>query len=184
MKKIISTVIVLIITLFTLVGCDLNDYEYIPPTSPIAKTYGKVIYKDNTIMGTTKIEPIVNGGYQIYNIGTGSVVGFIQADAVVNNIGGKDLGICEGATVTVQGLSGDCILPIINPIQIFKPVVDNGTCSDTRNGDFNPSYNTSVCNANGYFWCSLAHQCLNKPVNVPTCGEIGSEQRRILNEET
>ncbi len=73
----------------------------------------------------------------------------------------------------------DCgtIIPVPEPI-----VQELETCPDTRNGDFNLNYLKPVCNSNGYFWCPLASQCLNKPENVLTCGEIGSEKRRNLNE--
>ena len=159
----------LLILAFLFVGC--NSIDGVPPTSPIATepeeptyTYATIKYKNNALMGTTRAEAPDNGNYQIYDFGTGIIVGAMQADTSVTDISGRELGLCEGATVTDTGVQGDCILPSY----------EVAICPDTRNGDFNPSYSPSVCNGNGYFWCSLAQQCLNKPVNVPSCGEIGN----------
>ncbi len=134
------------------------------PVEEIVFMYATVQYKNNEFMGTTRAEPAIDGNFQIYNLGTGALVGTMQADTSVSNIDGRELGLCDGATVSDTGVDGNCTLPS------YK--VEH--CPDTRNGDFNPAYSPAVCNSNGYFWCSLARQCLNKPVNVPTCGEIGA----------
>lgn len=155
---------------FILAACDQSSTVTTVAPAPVVHTYATVSFNDESVLGTTRIEPIMNGGFQIYNIGTGEVAGFIQADTAVNDLYGNDLGLCNGAVISDNGVKGDCTLPVPNP---DAPVIDDGTCKDTRNGDFNPSYSPIVCNENGYFWCSLAQQCLDKPVNVPQCGEIG-----------
>ncbi len=134
------------------------------PVEEIVFTYAAVQYKNNEFMGTTRAEPAVDGNFQIYDLGTGVLVGMMQVDTSVSSINGRELGLCAGAVASDTGVDGDCTLPS------YK--VEH--CPDTRNGDFNPAYSPAVCNANGYFFCSLAMQCLNKPVNVPTCGEIGN----------
>lgn len=162
-----------------MVGCDIDDYEPKIPTD-INFTHATVNNYDSTIFGVTRDEYGANGGYQIYNFGTGVVVGFIQPDTMVNNLAGENIGLCKGATVTDFGVSGDCILPkpkIVEP-EITKPTIP---CPDTRDGTMPNSSSPSVCNEHGYFHCSLSGGCLNKPSNVPWCGEIGSEQRRRLN---
>jgi len=193
--KIIITMIVLI----GFTGCSVQDKidEYKndddkTTTENRSFTSATIKYNDGAVMGVTKAEAGVNGGFQIYHIGTGEVIGFIQPDGKVNDIGGVDLGVCSGAVISDTGVSGDCIVPAENPNKPkpvkpqtpqqpqtpgqpqkpTKPVITDPNCPDTRNGDFNPSYSPAVCNGNGYFWCSVAKQCLNKPINVNECGEI------------
>lgn len=157
MKNIIITIMTIIAFLF--VGCGSDD----APENQIQYRSAYILYSNGTtVMGTTKAEPGVNGGFQIYGT-TGHVNGFIQADGSVNDVPGNDLGVCVGANVNDYGVD-NCILPTAAP--------KAEECPDTRNGDFNPSYSTAVCNANGYFWCSIAQACLDKPINVNECGEI------------
>ena len=54
-------------------------------------------------------------------------------------------------------------------------------CPDTRDGTFPQSSVPSTCYASGYFYCSIAGLCLDKPMNVNVCGEIGSAQREAMN---
>ncbi len=184
------------ILLLSFTGCSddlVNEAidKYNTDGEPTTSTSATIKYSDGTTMGVTREEAAVNGGYQIYHIGTGEVMGFIQADGSVNNMGGEELGVCAGSTVSDNGVLGDCTVPTANPYQVavqpqpvsapkttcaFSTVRTNtsGTCPDTRNGDFNPSYSPSVCNSNGYFWCSLSGECLNKPINVPECGEMST----------
>jgi len=85
-----------------------------------------------------------------------------------------------GDSKKVEAVCPECDSEIIVdvPEPIPEPVLP---CPDTRNGDFDPSYPPQLCNSNGYFWCSLARQCLNKPINVNACGEIGSQKRESIN---
>lgn len=85
-----------------------------------------VMYSDGTPMGVTRVEEQVNGGFPIYHIGTGRVIGFIGADGVVNDKGGNDLGLCAGAVVHDTGLSGDCTIPVKNPYVTAEEPVQSG----------------------------------------------------------
>ena len=167
----------LAIALLTLliVSCsDLTDYNA-PVEDKIQFTHATINNFDGTMFGVTRDEYGSNGGYQVYDFGSGLVVGFIQPDTMVNDLAGIDLGLCTGATITDFGVDGDCILP--KP-EVVEPILP---CPDTRDGTFPQSTNPTVCHDHGYFYCSVVGHCLNKPENVNICGEIGSEQRRTLN---
>jgi len=211
MKKTIYGIVTAAVLIFGLTGCTedikdeidkYNETDEVATTgaaSPMATSSATIMYRDGEIMGVTKHEAPINGGFQIYHIGTGEVVGFIQADGSVNNKGGAELGVCAGAVVSDDGVTGDCHVPTEDPertITVAPPAGTttedpartttatcsfptpsgntSGDCPDTRNGDFNPSYSPSVCNANGYFWCSLSQSCLDKPINVNECGEMST----------
>jgi len=77
---------------------------------------GTVYYNDGTKMGVTKQEPIVNGGYSIYDINSGEQIGFITVDGKVNDIDGRVIGICEGATISEDGVLGECTVRGDNPV--------------------------------------------------------------------
>jgi len=94
-------------------GSDDNDVSYVA---------GTVKYSDGTVMGVTRAEPMVNGGFQVYDFGTGQPIGFIQVDGSVNNMGGVNLGVCNGAVIGDAGVNGECALPVPNPA-IVIPVV-------------------------------------------------------------
>ena len=158
--------LLMLIATILIVGCGTD--EVIPEKEYIIYTSGVVKSSENTVLGVTKEGAPINGGYAIYDITTDEITGFIQMDGSVNDLGGKDLGICEGAVITDTGMVGTCLLP---PSFIYVPGVP-GDCLDTRDGIFNPAFSPAVCNSHGYFWCSLARQCLNKPINVQECGEM------------
>jgi len=159
-------------------------------TSENSGTYteGTVKYSDGKKFGVTRAEKMSNGGFATYDIGTGGVNGFIQMDGMVNDIGGVSLGLCKGARVADKGLQGTCILSIRSPGYIEKPIpilppapgdrnnsnIYDTSCEDTRNGDFDPRYNQNICNANGYFWCSVSKSCTDQPININECGASGS----------
>jgi len=132
MKNLLLGILFVGIAVFSLSGCNNDIIEnvkdkYNETTSekpeaqqdtPIQEeviSSGTILYEDGSTMGVTKIETPVNGGFQVYHIGTGEVIGFIGMDGVVNNLGGVDLGVCNGTEVTDQGMSGDCTLSIRNP---------------------------------------------------------------------
>ncbi len=187
----------LVILAIGLVGCSDNVIQKAVESATSSETSdttqytaGTIKYEDGTDFGVTRKEALNNGGFQIYSIGTGEVIGFIQVDGSVNDIGGNDLGMCQkNTTITDTGLQGDCIVPGLKPA---GPQLENGSslnledlpypqpkdpnCPDLRNGDFDPSYSPAVCNANGYFWCSIAKACLDKPINAKECGEVSERE--------
>ena len=124
MKRIsyISVIGAALLSAVIFTGCseDIQDAvdEYRADTQGSGST---ILYSDGTTMGVTRAENQVNGGFSIYHIGTGEVIGFIGADGSVNDIGGRNLGVCQGATVSDNGLSGDCIVPTANPYQSSAP---------------------------------------------------------------
>lgn len=130
---------------------------------------------DNTTLGMTRNEASVNGAYVIYEFGTGNPIGSIGFDAIAYSTDGTKLGLCGATIVSDKGVIGDCVLPNTEPVL---------PCPDTRDGQFLASPDPSYCALHGYFYCSIAGTCLDKPANVNYCGEIGSEQRRIINEGT
>lgn len=187
-----------LILLIGLTGCDQvdelkNKYEeqlssdnIQRPEKPVKDEIyyaGTVKYIDGSVMGVTRAEHQINGGFNIYDIGTAAVLGFITMDGSVNNIGGRSMGICQGATVTDNGLQGECTVPVKNPIiaqeeqiRLYKEQTQDATpapslpnCPDHRNGDFNPEYSPEVCNANGYFWCSIQKKCTDQTININEC---------------
>ncbi len=179
MKKATYGIIITMVLIFGFTGCsEINEKidEYSGDDEITTPTSATIKYSDGSIMGVTMAEEAVNGGFQIYHIATVEVVGFIGADGLVYDMGGRELGVCEGATVSDNGVLGDCTVPAENPYQApAQPASSSnpsGACPDTRNGDFNPNYSPAVCNKNGYFWCSVASQCLDKPINVIECGEM------------
>ena len=85
-----------------------------PETTPETTQNKSVTVKnsDGTIFGVTRAEDaIVNGGVPIYNMGTGEQIGFIQVDGSTNNLGGEDLGNCEGAVDSNGDFTSECTLP-------------------------------------------------------------------------
>ena len=151
------------------------------------RTSGVVRYNDGTPMGTTRTEPQVNGGFPIYHMGTGTVIGFIQLDGQVNDIGGRNLGVCTGSTISDSGLSGDCTVPFANPNQIVStqtqtPESQSATsgcsntssttpagCEDRRDGLFDVTWDRPTCEQHGYFYCTLNNICTNQTVNINEC---------------
>ena len=132
MKKVLLGVLLAGITVFSLTGCNNDIIENVKDKynnvtdeettsqqdTPIKEeviSSGTVLYEDGSIMGVTRLETPVNGGFQLYHTGTGEINGFIGMDGVVNNLGGIDLGICSGAEISDQGMSGDCTLAVKNP---------------------------------------------------------------------
>lgn len=73
-------------------------------------------------------------------------------------------------------------------ITVEVPVDENITeevvlpCPDTRL-TYNPEYSIAECGENNFFWCSIEQKCLDKPINVDICGELGSPQREALNSQ-
>ena len=84
--------------------------------SDVSVAAGTIKYNDGSTMGVTKSEPMVNGGFQIYDVGTGKPNGFILVDGTVINMGGKSIGICQGAHISDNGVEGECIVPLSNPL--------------------------------------------------------------------
>jgi len=176
-----------------LLGCSdsidkaLDDIKGDSNSDSIVRTAGVIKYSDGTSMGTTRAEPQVNGGFSIYNIGTAAVVGFIRLDGQVNDIGGRNLGVCAGSTVSDSGLSGDCTVPATNPNQITapqptvtpsQPAASGCTstssttpagCEDRRDGTFDVTWNRPTCEQHGYFYCTLNNICTDQTVNINQC---------------
>jgi hypothetical protein len=84
-----------------------------------------------------------------------------------------------GNNTIVAKYDGKVIYTATHFNEMIEPVKTN-RCLDTRDGNFDPSYSPAVCNSHGYFWCSIAKKCLDKPINVNECGEIGSAKRKAL----
>ena len=55
------------------------------------------------------------------------------------------------------------------PVEVIKPV--SGPCDDKRNGKYNPSWDRTTCNKNGYFFCPISNRCIPSSVNVNSCGK-------------
>lgn len=110
MKNIlISITLITAVTLFT--GCSGGSSD----NTEAIFTEGKVIFADGTTLGVTRAEGQENGGFNIYDIGTGTIVGFITLDGSVNDTSGVSYGTCQGLTITENGLNGGCSLTINNP---------------------------------------------------------------------
>ena len=166
----------------------VDDYNDDKNTNASSRTSGVIKYSDGTSMGTTRAEPQVNGGFSIYSIGSGAVVGFIRLDGQVNDVGGRNLGVCAGSTVSDSGLSGDCTVPSANPTQAVstpqtttpssQPAATGCTstssttpagCEDRRDGMFDVTWNRPTCEQHGYFYCTLNNICTNQTVNINQC---------------
>ncbi len=187
-RKIYGLLIVVAIGL-VLVGCTdaiekaIDDYKDDQNSNDVVRTSGVIKYSDGTSMGTTRAEPQINGGYQIYDIGTGAVIGFIRLDGQVNDQAGRNLGVCSGSAISDSGLSGDCTLPTANPNQTpVQPIPTtpvspcnqtfNTTpagCEDRRDGTFDVTWNRPTCESHGYFYCTLNNICTDQTVNINEC---------------
>ena len=169
----IINIILSLIVMAIIIGCDLN-YKKSSPTIEPDYSYATIKNYNETIFGVTKNEAPIDALYMIYDLGTGEPVGKIAFNSEVTDNIGIILGICKDTNVTDGGVYGDCILN-----NKPEPVLP---CPDTRDGTFPQSQDPQVCADHGYFYCSLSGYCLNKPINVNVCGEIGSQQRKDLNE--
>ncbi len=119
MKKSILSIATIIA--ITMAGCSSGGGDKDETTTGVGMT---VKYANGTTFGVVRAnDELVNGGYAIYNVGTGEQNGFIQLDASVNNLGGVDLGICAGAVKADGTLNTECTLPI-NP-SIDEPSTDD-----------------------------------------------------------
>ena len=189
-NKVVGVIVVATIG-FILAGCtDAIDQaidEYNNDNSDsVTRTAGIVKYSDGTAMGTTRPEPQVNGGYPIYNIGTGGVVGFIRLDGQVNDIAGRSLGVCTGNVISESGLLGDCTIPYANPNTSSsstqstpissQPSACSQTysstpsgCEDRRDGTFDVTWDRPTCESHGYFYCTLNNICTDQTVNINQC---------------
>jgi len=108
------------------------------PSDSAQYTAGTIQYEDGTDFGVTRKKALNNGGFQVYSIGTGEVIGFIQVDGSVNDIGGNNLGTCQNATITDLGLQRECQVAGLKPT---SPQVDDGD---------NNTPNTPNIDASGY----------------------------------
>ena len=151
-------------TMGMMVGCG-SDSETKSYTTADINNY------DGTKYGETRNESPVNGSYQIYGFGTGNLVASIGYDSIVSDTSGTVIGTCENTVVSDAGVNGVCTLDGADPLP----------CPDTRDGTFPQSTVPQVCYDHGYFYCSIAGVCLDKPANVNECGEVGSEQRDSIN---
>ena len=196
MKKttygIILTMVLVLVFGFT--GCSEIEEaidKYNEDDKIATSTSATIKYSNGSKMGVTRAEDApVDGGFNIYSIGTGAVVGFIGADAVVNNAGGRDLGVCAGATVSDSGVSGDCTIPTEDPASVLQreqqatataaasqpaPSADQvysstpPGCEDRRDGTFDVSWDQQTCNAHGYFYCTLNNICTDQTINIAEC---------------
>ena len=188
MKKRKVYVLFVMVIGFTLLGCSdaiFSKDNYKDDDSGV-RTSGVIKYNDGISMGTTRAEPQVNGGFQIYHIGTGEVIGFIRLDGQVNDKAGRNLGICAGSTVSDNGLTGNCTLPTANPNQVsiqapapiqpssLSPCSQSFTttpsgCEDRRDGTFDVTWNRPTCEQHGYFYCTLNNICTDQTVNINQC---------------
>jgi len=189
MKKRKVYILFVVVIGFTLVGCSdaIFSKDNYKNDDSVVRTSGVIKYNDGTSMGTTRAEPQVNGGFQIYHIGTGEVIGFIRLDGQVNDKAGRNLGICAGSAVSDNGLAGNCTLPIANPNQVsiqeaapiqppasLSPCSQSFTttpsdCEDRRDGTFDVSWNRPTCEQHGYFYCTLNNICTDQTVNINQC---------------
>ena len=191
MKKTTYGIIATMVLAFGFMGCSESDIrealgEDNGDDKTTVSTSATIKYSDGSKMGVTRAEDApVDGGFNIYSIGTGAVVGFIGADAVVNNIGGRNLGVCAGATISDSGVSGNCTVPAANPSQVPTSTTPTSTlqptpcsqsytstpsgCEDRRDGTFNISWNQQTCNQHGYFYCTLSNSCTDQTINIPEC---------------
>ena len=197
MKRIsyVSIVLAGMISATVFTGCSDDVQKEVDEYSTGSLTFGSILYSDGTTMGVTRSEDQVNGGFSIYHVGTGEVIGFIGADGSVNDIGGNSLGVCTGATVSDNGLSADCKIPIANPNQAQSrptpfpvpttPATPDSACSrssasgtaapnpagceDRRDGTFNVTWDQQTCQSHGYFYCTLSHTCTDQTINIPEC---------------
>jgi len=183
MKKRKVYVLFIVVIGFILVGCNdtiFSKDNYKDDGSKV-RTSGVIKYNDGISMGTTRAEPQINGGFQIYHIGTGEVIGFIQLDGQVNDKAGRNLGICTGNAVSDSGLAGNCTLPISNPNQVSAPIQPASSpcsqsftttpsgCEDRRDGTFDVTWNRPTCEQHGYFYCTLNNICTDQTVNINQC---------------
>jgi len=145
--------------------------------SEIIRTAGVIRYSDGIFMGATREEAQVNGGFQVYHIGTGEVNGFIRLDRLVNDKNGQNLGMCLGGVLSESGLLGDCSLSVASPNQSVPTVGQPQTpapttpagCEDRRDGTFDVTWNRPTCESHGYFYCTLNNICTDQTVNINQC---------------
>lgn len=94
---------------------------------------GTLYYKDGSVMGVTKQEGATNGVYSVYAQDGGHKIGTIGVDGSVSDLNGNDFGVCEGATISDNGVIGECSLPINNPAnpEPTKPTTTDTTTTNT-----------------------------------------------------
>lgn len=111
-------------------------------------TSGTILYNDGSTFGVTREEAQVNGGFQIYDVGTGSHIGNIQVDSLVSDVNGNDLGVCTGTTITDKGVSGECSVPTANPnsVVISTDTVTKTTTSSSKDSGTSTSSVTISAN--------------------------------------
>lgn len=161
----IKMFIIAILVSMTVVGCGSSDES---------STYSSatIVNHNGSTLGETRNEAPINGLYIMYEFGTGENIGGIGFDSIVMLNDGEVLGLCGATVVNDLGVVGDCTLPNNEPVL---------PCPDTRDGTLPQSSDPSVCYYHGYFHCSEVNKCLDKPLNVTECGEVGSPQRIIIN---
>lgn len=101
-------------------------------------TEGKVTFTDGSSLGVTRAEAQQNGGFNIYDIGTGELVGFISMDGSVNDVNGVDLGVCQNLDISDNGLNGECTLTINNPLNESKEENTQSSSNEGGSGSNEP----------------------------------------------
>jgi hypothetical protein len=132
MNKLNNAVLIAIMGL-TMAGCEVDGGDDTNTAS--ATTYEdyrqgvEVHYLDGSLMGVTREGVAVNGGYNIYNVGTGEVVGWIDVAGNVNDAGGVELSVCNGLLNEVDNFNNNCTLTVENPSKPKprKPSKSSGT---------------------------------------------------------
>lgn len=185
-KHIIQTTLVLGLatTLFT--GCGGGSSSE-RASQEISFTSGTILYKDGSTFGVTREEAQEDGAFKIYDIGSGAHVGNIRIDAQVTDVNGNALGICSGATITENGISGECSLQGDNPevrdpdpdapkdpvpIKVSVNITYEGPVYDKDNVPLFPNLVTNGTGKVTYKWSIIGKPSGSSPELSPTNASV------------
>ena len=130
MNKLNQAVLIAIMGL-TLVGCEVggSDSKVSNTEQQDYRQGVEVRYADGSVMGVTREGEAINGGYNIYDIGTGEIIGWVDVAGNVNDVGGKALGACNGLLNDAENFNNSCTLTVENPSKPKprKPSKSSGT---------------------------------------------------------
>jgi len=107
--------------------------------------------------GCTGDEASAGDGGNEYNVNSGG--GDVTINDTTVTDGGTYVNNADGTVTYVSGNSNTITLPNGEIVEV----------GDDPSGVYDPDYTQEECAAEGYFWCTLANQCMNSPADGSSC---------------